>query len=222
MNRALFDYAGHDPGKMKSFCFGSYWGAVLYDPRAYARKVFVQFTYFLWPTPRTFFKERIDVARELQYSTKSLNDHRPPPLPPEVDRMERQYEEQLSAQVEAFPPPAHKSKRHFFIKMLTQWAPPAGLLTVVFLTALLTTLAWPPLHKLRPAGWAALVLLSAPLANAFGICIVHALDIGRYRVTFGGYLLFALTAMTAFILLVLGTGLWHLIRSLASPPQKSV
>ena len=65
------------------------------------------------------------------------------------------------------------------------------------------------MRSLCSAGWAAFFLFLAPLGNAFGVCIVHALDIYRYRTTYGGYWLFALAAMTVFILAAVGQSLRH-------------
>jgi hypothetical protein len=70
---------------------------------------------------------------------------------------------------------------------------------------------WAPLQNLRIAGLGALVLFSAPLSNAFGVCIVHTLDIYRYRVTYGGYLLFALAAMCVFLVAVLCRTTMHFV-----------
>lgn len=208
MNKALFNCAGHDIESIKAFCFRSYRDAVLHDPAAYAKKVYIQFTYFLFPGPKTFFKDRIDFTREYQWAAKSMTAHRLPFYPPAVSEMERRYEEELAGQIAAARPP-YKPKRNSITKFLTRWAPPVELLTVLFLFALSATHVWPFLHKLRLGGWAAFFLFLAPFGNAFGICIVHALDIDRYRSTFGGYLLFALTAMSAFIVVVLALALLH-------------
>jgi len=47
------------------------------------------------------------------------------------------------------------------------------------------------------------------LGNAMMVCVVHALDVERYRLTYGGFLLFALTAMAVFISLVIARFLRH-------------
>jgi hypothetical protein len=118
--------------------------------------------------------------------------------------MELRYGHDLASRIDTTPTTPPKSKHRALTRALARWSPPVTGLSLVFLLALLPTHIWPVLRELRLAGWGALFLFLAPFGNALGVCIVHALDIERYRVTLAGYLLFALSSMVVFILAVLG------------------
>jgi hypothetical protein len=212
LNAAISNYAGPDIGKIEAFCFASYADAVFHDPEAYARKVVGQFSHFLFPDPKTFVKDSVDLKREYQLSADSMHAHRPSALRPDVSEMDRRYETELAEEIAAVNP-----DRDLPVNTFGRWCARWALFVeALFLAALLAILFWPPLRSLRPGGWAALFLFLAPLGNAFGVCIVHALDIYRYRATYGGYLLFALTAMAAFALLVVVQSLSQIARKLTS------
>ena len=158
----------------------------------------VQFTHFLFPKPETFFKDRADFARFYQDSAAVLDPHPADPLRADVQRMYLQYKADLLTQASSGI--RFASKFHSFRQVLAPLALP---LEILFLGALAASLLLPPLRDLRLAGCAAATLFSAPLGNAVTVCIVHALDIERYRLTYGGFLLFALAAMAVFLALVI-------------------
>jgi hypothetical protein len=207
MNKALFDCAGHDPQEIKRFCFASFRDAVLFDPKAYANKVLTQFAYFLCPPPKTFSKDRIDLAREYRDSARAMLSHRPASWPSPVGEMELRYEHDLADRFDSPSPTSSKSKHRALTKALARWSPPVGVIVALFVLALFATLNWSVLRDLRLGGWGAFFLFLAPFGNALGVCIVHALDIERYRVTLGGYLLFALSSMAVFAIVVFGKSL---------------
>jgi hypothetical protein len=209
MNKALFDCAGHDVKQIKSFCFAEFRDAVFFDPKAYANKVLTQFAYFLVPPPKTFFKEHIDLRREYQESASAMPAHRPTSWPSPAEEMELRYEHDLADRIETTPATPPKSKHRALTKALARWSPPVAALSVIFLLVLVATLKWSVLRKLRLAGWGAFILFLAPFGNALGVCIVHALDIERYRVTLAGYLFFALSSMLVFTFVVIAKSLQH-------------
>ncbi|EDY18363.1 hypothetical protein CfE428DRAFT_4147 [Chthoniobacter flavus Ellin428] len=216
LNTAIPEYAGATPQQIKAFCFGSFASAVLHDPGAYTRKVFLQFHWFLWPDAKTFFKDRSDITGEYRLSAESLTAHQPTGLRADWQTTRQHYQEDLAALAKASPPLAEHPKLTELARGVTRWALP---LECLFLLALLAVHVWPPLCNLRSTGWAAFFLFLAPLGNAFGVCIVHALDIYRYRITYGGYWLFVLTAMTAFIFAVAGQALYRTAGKIV--PQRS-
>ena len=195
---AVYRYAGNDDKKFKTFCLSCYKDAALHDPWSFAGKIMVQFTHFLFPKPETFFKDRADFARFYQDSAAVLDPHPADPLRADVKRMYLQYKADLLTQASSGI--RFASKFHSFRQVLAPLALP---LEILFLGALAASLLLPPLRDLRLAGCAAATLFSAPLGNAVTVCIVHALDIERYRLTYGGFLLFALAAMAVFLALVI-------------------
>jgi hypothetical protein len=206
LNTAILEYAGSSPQQIQAFCFASFETAVRHDPGAYTRKVFRQFRWFLWPDAKTFFKDRTDLAGEYRLSAQSLTAHHPTRLRADLQVTRQHYEDDLAALAEAASSLAVHPKLTAFANGVARWALP---LECFFILALLATHAWRPLRSLRSAGWAAFFLFLAPLGNAFGVCVVHALDIYRYRITYGGYWLFALAAMITFILAAVGRSRGH-------------
>ncbi|MEP6669976.1 MAG: hypothetical protein ABJF10_12530 [Chthoniobacter sp.] len=210
MGEALNRYTGNDRKKFSSFCLQSYRNAVLYDPAGYTRKVLDQFAYFVFPEPKTFFLDQFNVKKEYWTAATVLYPDRITELRPEVQEMYRAYGEEVKARsgtamvLESYP-------KLSALRTVVSRCTPSG--ELLFLIALAVSLAWGPLHKLRLAGWAAFLLFLAPAQNAFEISIIHALDIFRYRMTYGGYLLFALTAMAVFICLVVAQTLDHWVAS---------
>lgn len=201
LNSAISEYAGADDRRIKDFCFRSYRDALLHDPGAYAKKVWLQFRWFLFPDTKTLFKDRGNLAAEYQLSAHALTGHPPAGLHADWQEAHRRYEQDLTAQVAVAATLEDHPRLTAFAKGVTRWV---VWTEIAFLLALLATHVWSPLHRLRVAGWGAAFLFLAPLGNALGVCLVHALDIYRYRITLGGYLWFALTAMVAFLLVVVG------------------
>ncbi|MDR3403675.1 MAG: hypothetical protein P4L99_14345 [Chthoniobacter sp.] len=208
LGEALNVYTDGDRGKFSRFCYASYFRGVWHDPLGYTRKVFSQFTHFLFPEPKTFFVDQFNVTKEYRNSVSVWVTADQAAWRPEVRQMYLRYHEELRSRSRT----ARSLGKDRRLEMLREKVSSSAFsVEVLFLVALVAALAWAPLHPLRLGGWAAFFLFLAPAGNAFGVCIVHTLDIYRYRVTYGGYLLFALTAMAVFVGIVLAQALAHLV-----------
>jgi len=201
---AFFAYAGNDRKKVSAFCMACYRDAVLREPINYASKIFDQFTHFLFPEPKTFFSDQVNLTKAYRDSADSWYPIGAATLSPDVQKMYGNYRDDTAALIAVTKTLEKDSKLRAFRQNFAGYSLP---LTLLFLLTLLAAHVWSSLHQLRLGGWAAFVLYLAPLGNAFGVCIVHTLDIYRYRITYGGYLLFALLAMAVYICLVLGQSL---------------
>ena len=199
LSDAIFEYAGNDRKKFSAFCMGCYKDAVLRDPVGYTQKIFVQFTHFLFPEPKTFFNDQVNLTKAYRDTADSWNSVGAAPLSPDVQKMYATYRDDTTTQTGITKTLEKDPKLRTFRQRFAPFTLP---LTVLFLLALLAASVVPPLYKLRLGGWAAFFLYLAPLGNAFGVCIVHTLDIYRYRITYGGYLLYALAAMAVFTCLI--------------------
>jgi uncharacterized membrane protein YhaH (DUF805 family) len=199
---AIYRCAGNDNKKFRAFCFSCYADAALYDPLAFGRKIWGQFTYFLFPNPATFFRERSDLPRFYRDSDAILQPELSDRFSPDVRSMYLQYKAALVVQGGS----ALKLKSAFpsFRQVIAPLALP---LEILFLLAFAASLVCAPLRDLRLSGWAAASLFSAPLGNAAMASMVHALDVERFRLTYGGFLLFALAAMAVFASVVIARAL---------------
>jgi hypothetical protein len=196
MSAAIVDYAGADRGKFSVFCFSCFGQAVLHYPLAYTRKVFEQFEYFLFPAPDTFYLNHINLTKPLRDSVDSLAPYAGAVLSPDVGGMFRRYRESLNDQLapgQAIDIGRRPRRSH---PSASIWPLP---LEVLFFVALIVAYVCPRWHALRLGAGGAFFLFLAPFGNAFGVCIVHTLDIYRYRVTYGGCFLFALSAMAVVV-----------------------
>ena len=200
LTNAIYRYTGNDDQKFKVFCISCYEDAALHHPWDFGRKISVQFTHFLFPRPETFYKDRRDFARFYQESVAVLGPDLADRFHPEEREMYRQYRADLAAQAASGFKLEGRSVFHTFRRT---FAPLALAVEILFLAAFGASLVWAPLRELRLGGWAAASLFSAPLGNAATVCVVHALDIARYRLTYGGFLLFALAAMAVYTVLIL-------------------
>jgi hypothetical protein len=202
VSSAILEYTGNDRGKFSTFCFVSFFEAVFHYPGDYARKFAAQFEYFLFPEPATFFKDQFNLIKPYRESAESLEPHLNAVFRPELQEMLRKYLQDTTVLLGSVTTLERNRSLHNFAKGAPRWALP---LEVAFFLTWIVTLVWSRLSPWRLAGWAACCLFLAPFGNAFGVCIVHTLDIYRYRVTYGGYLLFALSAMTLFALGVIAS-----------------
>lgn len=208
--QAIYDYAGDDQDHFRDFCFASYAGAVVHYPLAYTQKVFTQFTYFVFPDPKGFARDNLNMGKYYREGSEFMKVEWANGLRPDWREMYLRYHRDIEGLGRTAgslkPTPQLREIRDVY----AEWA-----LTVeiLFTLALLAASLWLPLRDLRVGGWAAVFLFLAPLGNAFGICVVHALDIYRYRATLGGYLLFALTAMAAYTVAILCCALQRYLAS---------
>jgi hypothetical protein len=215
---AIRRYTGNDDRKFRAFCISCYRDAALHDPLAFGWKISVQFTHFLFPRPETFFKDHIDLAGSYQDSVADLNPNLADRLRPDVKQMYHQYLADLIVQAGSGLRLERESKFRAFRRAFTPLALP---LEILFLLTFAASLIWPPLRDLRLGGWAAFSLFSAPLGNAVTVCVVHALDIARYRLTYGGFLLLALVAMALYSILVIARSLRHAIGAFSKGSERS-
>jgi hypothetical protein len=199
LSTAIYSYTGNDRKKFSAFCFGCYWAAIAHDPRGYVWKICDQFGHFLFPEPRTFFGDQQNLPKAYQGSADNWFASGAVSLSPEMQELYGRYRDDTMIEISHTKTLEKDLKLRAFRQYLSTAALP---LTLILLLALTATHLWPPLHLLRQFGWATLFLYFAPFGNAFGVCVVHTLDIFRYRITYGGYLLFAFAAMAVFILMV--------------------
>ena len=204
LSAAIDNYTDKDRKKFGAFCMTSYRDAVFHNPGGFAKKIFDQFTYFLFPESKIFFTDRINLKKGYQETVAALNPNQTTAFKPEVREMYRRYVADAAVQLASTGTLGKDPKVRAFRQAFTPCILPVELL---FLAALLATLIWSPLRPLRLGGWAAFMFFSAPLGNAVEVCLVHALDIYRYRATYGGFLLFALMAMAVFVCVALAQSL---------------
>lgn len=208
-NFFLWDMAGQDAENYRKFCIGSYRDAFWANPTGFVRKIIGQYRHFLFPSYSTFYRPSIDLQKHYRTSQASYDESLISHYPAEVRGLLRTHLEDVAR--EAGVP--KKLERISFArelgKCLTTWALP---LEVAFLGVFLGCLAWPPGAGWRLAGFGCLVAFAAPAGNAFTVSVAHALDLARYRYSYGGILLFALTAMAAYIMLVTGRFICSWIR----------
>ena len=218
LTEALYRYTGNDDRKFRAFCISCYRDAALYDPSAFARKISVQFTHFLFPTPDTFYKDFHDFAEYYQDSATNLDPDLPDRFPANIREMYHRYRADLAVRAGISLKLNRKSKFRTFRHVFAPWVLP---LEILFVLTFAASLIWRPLRDMRFGGWAAVSLFSAPLGNALTVCIVHALDINRYRHTYGGFLLFALVAMALFSALAIARAVRHALGMPSKRPESS-
>jgi hypothetical protein len=209
LSTAINDYAGGDRDKFRTFCFDTYFRSVFYDPLAYTKKIFDQFGHFVFPTPKTFFDDQMNLSKAYRDTASSWSSGGSAPLRSDVREMYFKYARDIDLEIEQTRTADKYPMLRAVRQLVAQCALPVELL---FLMGWAVSFVWAPLRKLSIGGWAAFCLFLAPFGNAFGICIVHTLDIYRYRVTYGGYLLFALAAMAVFVGAVIVQSLAHFFR----------
>lgn len=196
---SLYNYAGGDPEKFRSYCIKLYLSTALSNPIGMAGKVLTQFSHVLLPSGSTFYRadlvwKRIAKSTSTSFGMDVVDDYTP-----QVQEMCRVYLDQAAALTQHLPN-LHRSKvGRDWAKIVTRLNIPA---MILFIAAFGVVLIRPPLAPYRLAAWGAMILFAAPMANALTVSIVHALDIQRYRISLGGFLLFALTAMAVFVLVV--------------------
>jgi hypothetical protein len=195
LTTAICNYAGDDNKKFRKFCISCYIDVAFYDPVAFGKKVTIQFGHFLFPTRDTFYKVFGDFTRFYKSSTLDWEPFGEDLFRGSARMMYAQYKADLVAQSGVKLRLDGGTMFKGLSRAFTWLALPVEILFLITFTASLILPAW---RDLRVGGWTVLAIFSAPLWNALMICVVHALDIGRYRQTYGGFLLFSLVAMTVF------------------------
>ncbi len=196
---SLYNYAGGDPEKFRSYCIRLYLTTALTNPVGMANKVLTQMSHVLLPSGSTFYRADLVWKRIAKSTGSSFGMDVVDDYTPQVQEMCRVYLDQAAAMTQHLPK-LHRSKvGRDWAKIATRLNIPT---MILFIVAFGVVLVRPPLAPYRLAAWGAMILFSAPMGNALTVSLVHALDIQRYRISLGGFLLFALTAMAVFVLVV--------------------
>lgn len=193
-------YAGGSQEDFVRFCRQAYLNAAKRQTSGLIRKVSSQFSLFTHPKESTLFRSKIDWKRIWETSTESLPDGR--------EHFKGHAGAALLAYREEMKPLALKENivvgsracrdiAGSLCRSIHVWQ-------ALFLVALVASFVWQPLHSCRVAGAAALVLYGGPLGNALTVSIIHALDISRYRYSYGPPLLLAIGALIVFTVVVAG------------------
>ena len=214
---AIYRYTGNDARKFSAFCIACYKDAALHDPVAFGRKALVQFTQFLFPTRDAFYQRSGEFARFYRESAAVSDPRGDVQFRANESEMRRQYRVDLAAQTGSG---FRLDAKRIPTKLGRAFALLALPLEILFLLSFVASLICAPLRDLRLAGFAALSLFSAPLGSAVTVCVVHSLDIYRYRHTYEGFLLFALVAMTVFTALVIARWARHALGASSEAREK--
>lgn len=193
--------------EIAAFCEKSFRAAVLTRPLDYARKVFTQLGYFIFPDEGTFFRTRIKMGKLYEYVLTTVPESLDQTLSPAVREMFAVYRQSAVAQVA--PSTSLEVYRPFrsFLRVVRSAAFWIG---AAFFVSLAACLVASSLTPFRLPGVVATIFFLAPAANALTIALIHALDNSRYRGSYGPLVLFALAAMLVFIITILAqaTTLW--------------
>ncbi|MGA7212767.1 MAG: hypothetical protein WBX20_01005 [Terrimicrobiaceae bacterium] len=183
-----------------AFCRASFLSAVWNQPSSYARKVFTQLGYFVFPDDGTFFRTRVQMGKMYEYALTTVPDSLDDTISRPVDAVYDTYHQSLVRQagqlgtLEVFRP---------FRSLLRLVKTAAFWIEIAFFFSLAACLLIRPLARLRLPGFVALVFFLAPACNALTVALVHALDNSRYRGSYGPLLLFALAGLFLFFLTTL-------------------
>lgn len=196
---SLYNYTGADPDKYRSYCIKLYLATALGNPLGMADKVLTQMGHVLMPSGSTFYRADLVWKRIARSSADSFGMDVVDDYTPQIQQMCRTYLDRAAEMKDHLPGLYSSKVGRNWAKIATRLNIPT---MVLFAIGFILVLVRPELGAYRLAAWGALVLFSAPMANALTVSIVHALDIQRYRISLGGFLLFALTAMAVFVLVV--------------------
>lgn len=196
------EYAGGTNEAFRTFCLKQYGAAIRANPAGWVRKVAGQMGHFFGMKESTVYRHRIDWRKEWRSSTESL----PRDLTAKFSgRTAADFERYL----EEMAPLAESPAETVGPGLLRQWVRKIvnslAAWEVLFLAALGAALCWPSLRSFLPAGAMALVLFGASFGNALTVAIIHALDISRYRYSYGPPLLLAIFAIMVFTIGVAGS-----------------
>jgi len=186
---------GMSRADIASFCRESFLSALAREPGGYARKVGRQFAYFVFPDRVTFYRRRIDLAPMAGNSLHVLPEALPPYLSPSTRALYDSYRERL---VRASVDPRDISGLRVLQDVLETWSFLALPVVLVFALCALASLS-PAFSAYRFPALLSVLFFSAPSGNALTIALVHALDNSRFRSSYGMLLLFALTALSLYI-----------------------
>lgn len=193
------DYSGGDDQKFRTFCIHSYVEAVIYDPAGYAQKVLSQAGHFFPPAPKDFLANGLDIGKAYKDSVSVI---RPEYLTRFHGKVQQMFLQYVADETAVSSHDLMLGKSRDIRELRKQLSAVTLPLEFLFLAGLLGAILWRPLSGLRMSGVVVLLIFSAPLGNAMTVCLIHALDIERYRFTYSGFVLFALAAMAVYMLAV--------------------
>ncbi len=203
----IWENSGRSDEGLRAFCLRAYFDTVLDQPLAMVGKVGTQFSYFLFPDHNSFYRSRIELKDAYQAA-----------LPLEMfeapqTKLSLEYRSNLLALSASAPRLGPRPLARFIGDIASSLG---FILVLLFLVALITSHFWEPLRRFRFAGWTALLIYSAPAANAFTIAVSHSLDNSRYRQSYGSFVAFALTVFGVFVITVLATSAGSFARNFLS------
>ncbi len=207
-------YSGGTNESFAQFCKKAYLGTVRHNPAGIMRKIGNQFSSFIFMKESTILRQRIDWQKAWNSSV--------PSIPSEATSFfQGPAGTGLASYLEASQPlmkVPHEVKAPSYLRDFAKRLTNSLLFwEILFLVALVASFFWSPLHGCRLAGVMALLLYGAPFGNAFTVSIIHALDISRYRYSYGPPLLLAMAALIVFTLLVAGLAATVAVRRFTNP-----
>ncbi len=166
------------------------------------RKIGNQFSGFIFMKESTILRQRIDWQKKAWNSSV-------PSIPSEAtELLQGPADTGLASYLEASQPlmkVPHKVKGPLYLRDFAKRLTNSLLFWEILFWWLWWPAFWSPLHGCRLAGVTARSpYLRRPFGNAFTVSIIHALDISRYRYSYGPPLLLAMAALIVFTLLVAG------------------
>lgn len=194
-------YSGGTNESFSQFCKQAYLDAARHNPAGLLHKVSSQFSKFIFMKESTIFRQRIDWQKAWQSSAESIPaDSTTFFKGPAGNKLGVYLESmkpltQLPHEVRGGQDLRDSAKR--ITNSLLVWE-------LLFMAAFVVALCWKPLAEFRLAGAMVLLLYGAPFGNALTVSIIHALDISRYRYSYGPPLLLAIAAMIVFTLVLAG------------------
>lgn len=203
--------------EMIPFYYHWYFRTLLADPGGIAGKVWGQMTYFVFPDASTISLKQISMGRQYATSLTSLPKYPNNPSP----RIAAIYAGYLDALNNA-------ERRSWVLRSIPSlqalshwgvaWFLPLEILFAIFFTL---SILYRQMADFRLAGAAAAVIFSAAFGNALTVSIIHALDIPRYRYSYGGFLLLAVIVLAVYCLAFAASGIgrWMEIRRHSQNPQ---
>ncbi|GAB4176859.1 MAG: hypothetical protein Fur0032_16940 [Terrimicrobiaceae bacterium] len=187
---------GYSRVQLAAFCNQGYLDAWKYEPGLMIGKILTQLAFIAYPDARTYSKNRVNLQSLRQHSLELAPETAGPQYGGSVPALWTEYRSRL---VEASARPAEIRSWKPLDQFLRNRMPIA--LGMVLLTIGFASLSWvaSTLYPLRYAGLLALLYAAIPFGNALTVAIVHSLDNDRYRMTYGPFVVLALTASAVLV-----------------------
>jgi len=212
----LINRYGYTRAQLAAFCHAGYRDAWRYEPGMMLGKAATQLGFLAFPDGRTYSKKRVDLQaltrHTLDVAPKSLDESFGGPVRAMWAAYRERSEAAAARQREIRPWKA-------LDKFLRERMPPAVAMgALVFLVAVLSWVL-PLLRPLRGAGLLAIFYAAVPLGNAFTVAFVHALDNDRYRMTYGPFVVLAITAAAVLAVAAVELALRAVIGRIPNRPR---